>query len=319
MLRLPYDYLLYALGSSIDVDSTPGVREHAYTLTQTGPRSAETLRDRLPLLNQQQGSVAVVGGGATGIEVAAEFAESYPSLRVSLITRGVLAGTLGSAPQARLRRGLERLGVAIVEDVTVARVEPARLITMTGDIIATDLCLWAGGFSVPALARDTGLAVNERGQLLIDPFMRTLSDPRIYAAGDCAQPVQQAGAPMRMAAYTAVVMGAHAADCLANVAQGKAQRPLSFAYAGQGIALGRHDAVGFSNFPNDRPRRPIFSGWLALHLREFFVNFLAGSARREARHPGRFIWLGKGRVKRSSVAPGAASTAQVAAQLEKPS
>ena len=72
--RLAYDYLLYSPGSTIDQDSVPGVREYAYTLTPTGPHSAEALRIALPELNRRGGQLVVVGGGATGIEAAAEFA-----------------------------------------------------------------------------------------------------------------------------------------------------------------------------------------------------------------------------------------------------
>src|SRR5690242_19543464 len=108
------------------------------------------------------------------------------------------------------------------------------LITDKGATIPFDACLWAGGFSVPDLAREVGLAVNDRGQILIDPFMRSITDPRIHAAGDAAHPVRQPGAPVRMAAGTAVLMGAHAADCLDNILRGKEQQPFGFAYAGQG-------------------------------------------------------------------------------------
>jgi NADH dehydrogenase len=318
-LRLGYDYLLYALGSSAAADGVPGIREHAYALAQTGPRSAEALRVSLPIVNEERGVVTVVGGGATGIEAAAEFAESYPGLHVSLITRGRLAAPLGSAVQTRLAQGLRRLGVSIIENTAVASIDATQLTTADGSVIPTDLCLWAGGFSVPTLARDVGLAVNERGQALIDPYMRSLSDPRIYAAGDSAAPVESTGAPSRMAAYTAALMGAHAADCLDNALKGKAQQPLSFAYAGQGIALGRHDAVGFSNYPDDKPHRPIFSGWLAMRLREFFVTFLANSPRFERRHPGLFYWFGKSRVQGLSTDWQAPAEPRMAAHGETPS
>src|SRR5512138_2172135 len=81
--RLKYDYLLYTAGSSVDLDKVPGVRQHAYTLSPTGPHSAEILRKKLPALNKQGGHLLIVGGGPTGIESAAEFAESYPGLQVT--------------------------------------------------------------------------------------------------------------------------------------------------------------------------------------------------------------------------------------------
>src|SRR5258708_10978556 len=88
--RIGYDKLLYTLGSTIDRDRVPGVREHAYVLTASGPNSAEALREQLPQLDAQAGGarLLVVGGGATGIESAAEFAAAYPHIQVQLVTNG---------------------------------------------------------------------------------------------------------------------------------------------------------------------------------------------------------------------------------------
>jgi NADH dehydrogenase FAD-containing subunit len=157
------------------------------------------------------------------------------------------------------------------------------------------VCLWAGGFTAPPLAREAGLAVNERGQIAIDPFMHSISHPEIYALGDAAHPLEPPGVQVRMAAFTAAVMGAHGADCLSAALRGKQPKPFSFAYAGQAIALGRRDAIGFNTYPDDRPRRPYFTGKLGYEIREFFVRLLADLPNIERRWPGSFLWLGKRR------------------------
>jgi NADH dehydrogenase FAD-containing subunit len=293
--RLGYDYLLYALGSMIERDRVPGVCEHAYTLSPNGPLSAVALRDQLTALNNRGGNVLICGGGTTGIEAAAEFAESYPNLQVRLVTRGEFGRFLGGALAAYMRQSLNRLGVITQDQTTVVQVSPHEVVTATGAAIPYDLCVWTGGFTVPPLARETGLAVNERGQILVDPYLRSISHPEIYAAGDAAHPVEEPGAPVRMAAYTAAVMGAHSADVLNATIRGQTPQPFSFAYAGQGIALGRHDAIGFNTFPSDKPNRPYFTGCTGMAIREFFVNFLATLPSLERRWPGFFYWLGKGR------------------------
>jgi NADH dehydrogenase len=296
--RLNYDYLLYALGSTIERDSVPGLREYAYTLTPSGPLSASALREGLPLVNHTGGRVVVCGGGATGVEAAAEFAEAYPRLRVHLITRDEFGMFLGESVAVYLRQTLTRLGVTIQDHTSVTAVTAHELVADTG-VMPFDVCVWAGGFAVPSLARESGLVVNERGQILIDPVMRSVSHPAIYAVGDAACPIEDPGVRVRMSAFTATIMGAHGADCLSATLRGHSPQPLSFAYLGQGIALGRHTAIGFGNGPDDVPHAPYFTGRVGLEVREFFVRYLADASRLERRWPGFFFWTGRQRYAES--------------------
>lgn len=296
--QIGYDKLLYALGSTIERDSVPGVRDHAYTLTPSGSLSAQALRDVLPSVAAKGGQMVVCGGGATGIEAAAEFASTYPNLKVPLITRGELGLFMGKDIATYMRKSLERWGVVIQDHTTIVEVTDRQVIINNGKPIPFDVCLWAGGFTVPALARESGLAVNDLGQILVDPFLRSTSHPDVYAVGDAAYPVEKPGVPVRMAAYTASLMGAHGADNLAALVKNKPQKPLSFAYAGQGIALGRHNAIGFNNYPADKPNRPYFTGRIGHEIRELFVRFLADAPNLERRFPGILYWLGKGRYAR---------------------
>jgi len=86
--QLEYDYLVFALGSTTDRQTVPGVEEYAYTLAPNGPLSAATLLEMLPLVQAKHGHVVVSGGGATGIETAAEVANAYPDIKVRLVTHG---------------------------------------------------------------------------------------------------------------------------------------------------------------------------------------------------------------------------------------
>ncbi len=292
MHQLEYDYLVYALGSETDRKTVLGVAQYAYTLAPSGPLSAAALRETLPSIEARAGQIVVSGGGATGIETAAQVASIYPHIKVRLVTREPLALFLGKGVASSMRRSLQRLEVEITDQTSVTAVRAQSIVTDQGSELACDLCIWTGGFVAPPLAREAGLAVNERNQVIVDPFLRSISHPEIYAIGDAAHPREDPGVPVRMSAFTATILGAHGADSLSAVLRGKSPRPLSFAYLGQGIALGRHNAIGFNNYPDDTPRPPYFTGWLGYQIREGFVRLLA-----TATQHGAIVWLGKRRYE----------------------
>jgi len=161
-LTIGYHTLGHGLGSTIDRDSVPGVRANAHTLAD--PASAIRLRDEAARFAVSGGTALVCGGGLTGIEAAAELAESYPGLRVWLAGRGVPGGFLSAGARGYLDRALRRLGVEVVAGAEITEVrDRAGALAGRADL-PFDLCLWAGGFTVPALARDSGLAVNSGGR-----------------------------------------------------------------------------------------------------------------------------------------------------------
>ncbi len=298
--EIVYEYLVYALGSHVDRESVDGVQEYAYTLDAMGQHSARALYRRLTTLShtRQDASVLVVGSGATGVELAAEIADCFPGLQVTIVTRGDFGTFKNRAVQTYMRRAMARLGVEILEHASVSAVEEKRLIIADGRTVAYDVCVWAGGFRAPSLARQAGIQVNWRDQITTDACLRSISHPHIYAVGDAGRPEEQPGAPVRMALFTALVTGAHAADNLGRHLRGEAQRPLGFSYFGQGIALGRRDAVAFASYPDDDPVGPIYTGRVALALRNFFVWLILQLLKVERWHPGLFFWLGRDRGAR---------------------
>src|SRR5256712_1329765 len=298
--ELEYDYLVYALGSMTDRHSVPGVAEYAYSLETRGPFSALALRETLPKIEVRGGQVVVCGGGATGIETAAQVESVYPWIKVSLVTHGSLALSWGKSVADIIRRRLVSLDVKIVDQSTVRAVRQHRVVLDQGRELECSLCIWTAGFVVQPLAREAGLAVNERDQILVDPFLRSVSHQEIYAIGDAATPIENPGVEhVRMSAFTASIMGAHGADCLSDILTGKTPKPLSFAYLAQAIALGQHYAIFFPLSPDDRPRPPYITGWLGALTREAAISFVVTATLAQRRFPGLFTWLGKGRYEQA--------------------
>jgi NADH dehydrogenase FAD-containing subunit len=257
----------------------------------------------------------VVGSGPTGIEGATEIKGLYPKLQVSLVTDGAFGAFKGEERIERpLRQAFRRQGIPILEHKRVMAVEEGQLRLAGGEVIPFDICLWAGGFRPLPLASDSGLAVNSLGQVLVDPYERSISHPSIYAAGDSSYPVEEPGTPVRMSLQAAITQGAQAADNLGALIAGKRQKPLSFAYYGQGIALGPKDGLAFVTYPDDRSHGPILHGRVWLAGRNFFVWLFFVLLEVERRWPGFYQWLGKGRYaaakRRTRLAPAPGMPAQ---------
>ena len=293
--ELAYDKLVYALGSRVDQEAVPGVRDHAFVLNPGGPMGAPQLRERLHDLANASARVVVVGGGATGIEAAAQIKSFHPGFEVQIVTQGKFGAFKNDTVRRHMLQSFEKQGIAIRENVTVQAVEANAVIGTDGTHIPADLVLWAGGFKAPSLAKEAGLPVNERNQILVDSLLRSTAYPDIFAVGDSAWPVEEPGAPFRMSVFAALVSGAHVADNLARMTQGHTMKPLSFAYYGQAVTLGAKDAVGFATFPADQAVGPIYRGQAAVKLRNFFVWFLTFAIAMERIIPGFLFWMGKGR------------------------
>ena len=295
--QLPYDYLVLALGSRVERASKPGIEEHAYALDPYGPLATVALKERLEALGQSPFRALVAGAGATGIEAATQLKATYPNSEVTLVTAGAACAFKGPRIQEHIMGALAEQRIEVVERTKVTAVTASGVMT-AGNLLAADVVIWAGGFVASPLARDAGLRVNELYQVQTDPFLRSLSHPRIYAVGDMADPIEEPGAPMRMSLFTALVSGAQAADNIVRDIKGRAPRPLSFAWYGQGIALGKRDAVGFATYPADVLAGPVLRGRPAVFVRNFFVRFLKTALELERRFPGFLFWNGRKRYAR---------------------
>lgn len=296
-LRFSYDYLVNALGSRVDRDSVPGVAEFAYTLDPYGELTTAELSEKLAAFGQQPFKTIIVGGGATGVEMAGQLKGTYPHTELMLVTKGAAGAFKGARIQKHIREALAEQHIMVHENSTVRAVQ-ANGVQLSSTFLPADLIIWAGGFMASPLAKAAGVQVNGRNQMLVDPYLRSLSHPNMFGVGDMAAPVEEPGVPMRMALFTALVSGAQAADNIVATIKGRRLLPLSFVWYGQGIAIGPRDAVGFNTYPIDKPVGPIFRRMTAVYIRNFFVWLLKAALEMERRFPGILIWNGRGRYEK---------------------
>ncbi|WP_454196244.1 NAD(P)/FAD-dependent oxidoreductase [Nocardia sp. Marseille-Q1738] len=267
---LEYDTLIYALGSVADAERVPGVAEHAYSIA-----TQEDMKN----LVVPRGTVVVVGAGATGIELAAELAESNPDNRVLLIASDEPGAWLSPRARTHIRRTLERLGVEIRSDVKVIEVTSAGVRLADGALVEAAATVWTTGFRVPGLAARSGLAVDSDGRVLTDATLRSVSHPDVYAAGDAAVVAGPGGRELRMACATALPTGKHAADAVVAKVRGAEPRPLRFRYVLQCLSLGRRDGLVQFVHADDAPGGMVLTGRTAAWVKERIVRGASWAAR----------------------------------------
>ncbi len=266
-----YDYLVLAFGSVTNDFGTPGVADNCVFLdSQT---QANGFRDQL--LNQclrvsramsvdptsdARVRIAIVGGGATGVELAAELynaadALSYYGLEVfdrnrldvTLLEAGprilpALPDKLAGAAHGEL----EALGVKVLANVAVTASTPKGMETKGGTFIPADLQVWAAGVKAAPIAGGLdGLDLSRAAQVIVRPTLQSLSDDRVFAMGDCASYTPEgAERPIPPRAQAAHQM---ADTVFANLTRLMAGQPLKgFVYHDHGslVSLSRYSTVG---------------------------------------------------------------------------
>ncbi|NUW35830.1 FAD-dependent oxidoreductase [Nonomuraea sp. SMC257] len=263
--RLDYDTLVYALGSSPDTGTVAGADLHAFTLDS--PRGAARFAARLAEVDEAGGSVTVCGGGLTGIEAAAEIAESHPGLEVTLISLDEPATMMGGEARAYLMRALERLGVTVRAGARVVKVLPGAVELEGGELAGSDACLWTAGVRVSPLAAEAGIAVDERGLILVDATLRSISHPEVHAIGDAAA-IRMPWGRIHGTCQSGLPTAQYTADAVARLLRGKPVEPFRFGYFHQPVSLGRRDAVVQFTHADDTPARLRLTGRAAVVYKE---------------------------------------------------
>ena len=269
--RIPYDYLVMAVGSVTNDFGTPGVRAHCVFLDQR--QDAERFRHRLLnhcLRVSRAGAtsdakdarvdIAIVGGGATGVELAAELFDAAGALRqyglegfdehrlrVTLLEAGPrILPALPKKLAAAAHEELESLGVRVMVGTRVTEVDRAGVHTGAGELVSAHIKVWAAGIrGADFLAGFGGLETNRSNQLVVEQTLRTTRDERIFALGDCcACPRSDSDRPVPPRAQAAHQMAVAALRNLERVLAGKPPVPYVYRDHGSLVSLSRFSTVG---------------------------------------------------------------------------
>lgn len=270
---LSYDYLVYALGSAMDVATVPGVCEYAHALDCI----VQADQTHAVLQQSPQAKVLVVGGGLTGIETATELAERLPQLNVTLamdkpLCEEAVPGGFDKKATHYVYSALAQRQISLRTDALVVRLRAGAAELRNGQSIPFDTCIWTSGFMPSLLARSAGIQVNPRGQVITDRYLRSLSHPNIIAIGDAAQASSADAGVCRMGSATGLAMGTAGARTLLALLAGTPPPAFRFVYLFRNISLGRGDGVVQFVDRRDVPRSIIWTGMNAAVWKEYICQ-----------------------------------------------
>ncbi|MFA5629956.1 MAG: NAD(P)/FAD-dependent oxidoreductase [Porticoccaceae bacterium] len=260
--KLPYDYVVLAIGSQGNDFNVPGVRQHCMFLDTR--EQADRFHDRFLNIclaanySSQPISVAIVGAGATGVELAAELHHAVDMLKryghkklarerlhVHLIEAGPrILPALNERVATAVHTELRREGVQIHIATQVNEARERVLVTRDGEEIEGDLLVWAAGIKAPPLLAALGLETNRINQVVVEPTLQAKGDERIFVIGDCAACAMGEGKQVPPRAQSAQQMAAQTAANLVRLTKGETPKPFRYKDKGSLVSLSQFTSIG---------------------------------------------------------------------------
>ena len=273
---LPYDTLVIAVGSQTNDFGTPGAAEH--TIKLDNPQAARHFNDRLinaciraQTVPRSAGSgrltVAIVGGGATGVELAAElhaaarvlanygFDHIHPEKDLQIVLVEASPRLLAQLPERlseAAERELRKLAVEVHTNEKVVEVTENSLKMASGKVISSTISVWAAGVKAADFLKTLGagdnnqpvLETNRLNQLLVNGNLQTSLDASIYAFGDCAACQQPDGTWVPPRAQAAYQQAMYLTRALPRLIAGESFKPFIFTDQGSLVSLAEYSSVG---------------------------------------------------------------------------
>lgn len=268
--RLPFDVAVLALGSIANTFGVPGVADHTYSLDDV--EEASDFHRRLvnkclranyadPPRRQQRIDVVIAGGGATGVELAAELRSTtrvlmdygLDDLDADRFIRLTILNADPRVPQ-ELPAGasdaimdvLGGLGVVVRNSEEVVAVAADHVETKSGNRYPADLAVWAAGVKAPGSLKElAGLETNRHDQIVVTGTLQTTRDARVLAIGDCAAAPwigKKGTVPPR--AQAAEQQARYLVKAIPRMLAGKPVQPFRYNDFGSLVSLGEANTIG---------------------------------------------------------------------------
>ncbi len=267
---LEYDALVMAVGSISNYFGVPGAQEHTISLNAT--EDAERFRLKLLKLMAMAESrkssqaaagvdIVIIGGGATGVELAAELREAsgvyaaygfhhldpLKDVRITVLEGAprILAPLSERVSAAALQLLRER-AIEVAADTRVTAIDAAGVTVASGAVYPADICVWAAGIKAPDFLAKLGLPTNRAGQIEVDAMLKVKGMADIYALGDCAACADTGGKLVPPRAQAAHQQADYLRTLFLRQAAGKPPASAPFRYRDYGslVSFGHTTTVG---------------------------------------------------------------------------
>ncbi|MES2026351.1 MAG: NAD(P)/FAD-dependent oxidoreductase [Pseudomonadota bacterium] len=262
--EIKYDTLILSIGSITNFFNVPGAEKNAISIDSM--YQAEHFRRRMIGLcvradqAQSKLNIAIIGGGATGVELSAELRNTaevlgayglhnldpHRDIRITVIEAAPrILSALPERVSVKTTELLNRLDVDVLTDAKVSEVQEHAVLLADGTQIPADLTVWAAGIRAPQILSELGLPVNRLGQIVVSRTLQTEVDPNIFAFGDCAAcpwPEKNSTIPPR--AQSAHQQASFLFNALKQRLDNQELPLFEYRDLGSLVSLGRFDAVG---------------------------------------------------------------------------
>ncbi len=282
---IDYDYLIIGVGSTTNHFGIPGAAEHSMSMYTRADalQVRDTIFGALETIAAESETgtgrfdVIVVGGGATGVEMAGAIAElkhamltpTFPELNPTevnvILVEMMDALLMPFEPKLReyARKELVKRGVDVRLDTAIAEVHEGRVDLKDGSWLRADLVVWAAGVAGHPQLDNWGLPTGKGGRIVVGDDLRVSGQDRIFAAGDTAVNPDN---PVPMLAQPAIQMGEHAARQIGRLIAGSPTEPFRYHDKGMMATIGNRSAVVQLANGQKITGTLAWVAWVALHL-----------------------------------------------------
>ena len=265
--RLPYDYLIVALGARHAYfgheeweSNAPGLKslEDALDIRRRILLAFELAdRERDPERRRALLTFVIVGGGPTGVELSGAIAEISRHVivddfrhidpreaRIVLVEAGPrLLPSYAEESSRRAEAALRARGVEVRTGATVTRVDPEGVFLGETERLAAKTVIWAAGVAASPFANRLGVPLDKSGRVIVEPDLSIPGHPEIFVIGDLALFLHQGGRALPGLSPVAMQQGRYVAGVVGARIQGAPVPPFHYRDKGTMAVIGRSDAI----------------------------------------------------------------------------